>query len=197
MFPGLQLDRLTVEDCYHDEGINDGWGDTGTYFDVQSLIESDSWKELHYITPTTEFMSSSNDTSRSRVQQPSGWNELLQARDGADSGAEVKMYVANVPGVTGLTGNPQTRTVYNPIPGHLSTNVQPLPGTMVNDLVSEGDLDAREVLVVAKRGINASYVQDGSQLNEKIRSLLSKMTWQEIKDSGRYLPPEDDPCAHL
>jgi hypothetical protein len=189
MFPGLKLDCLTVEDCFHDEGVNGGWGDCGTYFDIESLLKSDGWKELHFISPATEFMSSQNDHNNARVAQPAGWNELLKSRDGEHSGAGVKMYFANGPKVAGLAEMPQTRTPWDAVPGQLP------PGALMADMGSL-DADAREILVVAKRGKDASYVQDGSDLDEDIKSLLSSMSWAEIKEK-KYIPPYDDPCAHL
>jgi len=199
MFPGLKLDRLVVEDCYHDEGVNDGWGDIGTYYTIARLLVSDGWKELHFTSPTTEFMSSGNNRRNTRVAQPVGWDKLLKGRDGEESGAEVKMYLATEPNVAGAAEMPQTRMIYDSVPGQIP------PGSVmgVKRLAyggyggyGERDVDAREVLVVAKRGRNASYVQDGSALHEDIKDLMSTMSWLEIKEK-KYIPPYDHPCAHL
>ena len=190
IFPGLRLDCLVVEDCYHDEGINDGWGDEGTYFTIQSLIESDGWNELHFVSPSTGFMSGS--FHKSRVPQPARWNALLQNRDGQDSGASVTMRVAKVPKAPGATENPDLCTAYNVVPR------PEYPSDSAPAIIDNGDNTTdREVLVIASRGKNASYTQDGSNLAEEIRNLLRTMTWEEIKTSGLYLENEKDPCAHL
>jgi hypothetical protein len=130
----------------------------------------------------------------SRVPQPADWNELLQKRDGKDSGASVIMYVAKEPKVSGASDKSDSRTVYTAVPGHMKTVSNSTIATIDND---DKSIDAREVLVVAKRGKDASYVQDGSELAMPIRNLLRRMTWQEIKEEGLYLPGEEDPCAHL
>lgn len=196
MFPGLQLDVLTVEDCFHDPGVNDGWGDCGTYYDIGSLLREDGWKELHYITPTTEFMTSQNDAYKDRVAQPTGWNKMLREKDGETSGAGVRMYIANQKSLAGLAEDPFTRSLWEAVPGHL------LPPPPPPDLGSfEGGwgnwVDSREVVIVAKRGAGAKHIQDGRSMRDKIKRLLDQMSWAELKKSGKYIPPEDDACAHL
>lgn len=183
LLPGLQLDRLVVEDCFHDSGIHSGFGNTGTYFDIETLLESDGWKELHYISPTTEFMTSPNDLRRSyrqvRVAQPAGWTELLQKRDGEDSGAAVTMYVANEAAKTGITEDPALCSPWTAIPGHkLDEGAQ---------IAKEREME-REVRVIARRGRKVNYSQDGSKVDEKIRKLFESHSWSEVKNEGLYLP---------
>ncbi|KAN0090647.1 hypothetical protein V8E51_019226 [Hyaloscypha variabilis] len=175
MFPGLQLDLLTVGDCYHVEGCYYRGGadssNVGTYQAVDGLIRIDGWKELHFITPTTQFI-------------------FALDRDGRDSSASVRMFVGMQPDVVGLTEDPETRLDYAAIAGH---------GLEIEGYENESPeeqrrhSESREVLVVAKRGVGASYIQDGSDLHQKIKILLSKMNWQEILADGRYLDPEDRP----
>ncbi|KAI9768639.1 MAG: hypothetical protein M1839_003999 [Geoglossum umbratile] len=184
MLPGLQLDRLVVEDCYHDgEGISDGWSDEGTYFAIQGLIESDGWKELHFISPSTRFMLPNDQNPR--VRPPTCWNTLLQNRDGQDSGASVTMRISKAPKVPGVTENPDLCITYDKAP------------VVINDRDDTVDAYAKEVLVIANRGKNASYAQDGSTLAEEIRNLLRTTTWEEIKTSGLYVEAEEDPSAYL
>jgi hypothetical protein len=185
IFPGLQLDLLTVEDGYHFSGlVNDPRGAYGTYYDIQTLLEADGWKELHYIIPTTEFMTSYDDEFRSRVAQPAGWNKKLREKDGETSGAEVRMYVADQKSSAGLAKGPSTRSSWEAVPGHLlSPPASP-------------DWD-REVIIIAKRGAGVKYVQDGSMMRDKIRRLLDKVSWAELKKSDKYIPPRNDPWRHL
>jgi hypothetical protein len=185
MFPGLQLDVLTVEDCYHFSGSkNDQRGACGTYYDIQTALEADGWKELHYVIPTTEFMTSDQDEFRTRVAQPAGWDKKLREKDGETSGAEVRMYVADHKSSAGLAEDPFTRSPWEAVPGHLL----PPPPTFEWD---------REVIVIAKRGAGAKYVQDGSMMRDHIRRLLDKMSWAELKTSGKCIPPRNDPWRHL
>ena len=208
LFPGLQLDRLEVENCFHDE-VGDGWGDglgdggedIATYSDIKRLLKNDGWKELRFITPKTGFMSGDWDKSNLRVEQLVGWNDYLKHRDGEESSAYVKMFVANVPRLRGATDDPSTRTSYSAIPGYIDSNgprpcahrtgVDPETSDEVKDLIQ------REVLVVARRGKHASYVQDGSKLQPEIQKLFAKMSWQEVKNSRFYVDTESDPVAHL
>jgi hypothetical protein len=155
MFPGLQLDRLTVEDCFHDKGVNDPSADYGTRSELSSLISSNGWKELHFISPTTGFLSSSDDNvSVSFAPQLADWNKTPKIRDGEDSEAEVTMYFTNTPRMAGLVENPQTGAADEVLPWELRVTAQKRPLYM--RIVAE--IDAREVLMVAKRGKDTWYV---------------------------------------
>ena len=138
---------------------------------------------MHYIIPTIEFMTSYHD-EWSRVAQPAGWDKKLREKDGETSGAEVRMYVADQKSSAGLAGGPFTRSSWEAIPGHLL----PPPASP--------DWD-REVIIIAKRGAGAKYVQDGSMMRDKIRRLLDKMSWAELKKSDKYIPSRNDPWRQL
>jgi len=200
MFPGLQLHLLTVEDPYHVEGAyypgSANPSHVGTYRAIDGLIRIDGWKELHFITPTTQFMSEPSDPflHRERVAQPLEWNRLVLDRDGKNSGASVKMFVAKEPDVQGMIEEVETRIGYEAIPGHLLK----IDGyEMVAEAERQRYLESREVMVVAKRGVGASYIQDGRQLDKDIKNLLDRISWEEILADGRYLDPEDDPVRFL
>ncbi|KAF4629339.1 hypothetical protein G7Y89_g8812 [Cudoniella acicularis] len=182
LFPGLQLDLLTVEDCFHDKDVNDGFGDVGTYLDIQELITTKGWKELHYITPTTEWISSKRDHRRCRSAQPATWNAMLQEQDGETSEAKVEMWIGNEPSVKGQAENPETRMPCRIVP---SNNIQ-----------EAYVYDEREMIVIAKRGNGASYIEDGMELDKGIEHVF-QMTWQDVKQSGLVQSAEGDPCAHL
>ncbi|CBX94372.1 hypothetical protein LEMA_P121360.1 [Plenodomus lingam JN3] len=96
LFPGLCLDTLTVEDCWHGFGMGDGWRDLTTYFDIEALLKSDGWRELLYITPCTDFIASGYDGRRKRKVQPQTWDDMLKERDdgeGGGGGAQVQMWI--------------------------------------------------------------------------------------------------------
>lgn len=185
LLPGLQLDTLTVEDCSHDGGVYDGWSDVGTYHDVSALLIQDGWKELRYSTPSTSFMTGRFDSYAVRVEQPQGWNEELRKRDIKAWDAQVQMYLAVSPRLRGLTESSITRTEWTTVPGHLAQED------------NEQFEDGVEVMVYARRGVGAAYVQDGRHLNEDLRELLGRMTWEELKVSDRLLDGESDPSSHL
>lgn len=176
---GLRLDRLTVEDPYHP---GRGEDDVRTYFDIQALIASRGWKELHYISPSVDFIASSNDPEFERVVQPDGWVSAYKDVVNVSLEVEVEMYVANKPGVAGMAEEPKTRSPYVGIPGHL------LPGY---DGSAGLTGDGREVLVVARLTGDVSwYIQNGSGLEEDIEKLFNEMTWEEFKRSPRYRTPQ-------
>ncbi|CAM6108063.1 unnamed protein product [Calypogeia fissa] len=145
-------------------------------------------------------MSSLTDHFGSRKPQPEWWDKLLKDRDGENSGAEVKMFVAKDSGGKGLAADLQKGMIYEFVPSKLLADFVRPRGAMVSDFDADNvgiDVNSREVLLVAKRGTDADYVQDGKAVNERIKALWDKMSWQEIKEGGRYLHPEDNPCSHL
>ncbi|KAM3080422.1 hypothetical protein ACMFMG_005377 [Clarireedia jacksonii] len=187
LFPGLQLDRLIIEDTYHDEGDDGGWSDGASYYDVCSLIESDGWKEIWYVSPTTSFLTGTRSATTLEAAQPQAWDKKIKQRDGEDSGAECKLHIAKEAGKVGGAENESTREGWQVA----------APSTTWGAVRPKGDgIDDREVLVVVKRARNAKYVNDGSKLDPDIKRLFDELSWDEIKET-RYVPPEDDPSAHL
>jgi hypothetical protein len=191
LFPGLQLDRLIVEDPYHDEGVNDGWGDTGAYCDVDSLLESDGWRELEYISPTTDFLHPAG------MAGAFNWEQLLRSRDGANSDAEVVIRRAKGPKVPGATEDGGNFIVYTASTKDDDASNAEAGADTDGDDEGEDDADRREVRVIVTRGKNADYVQREGKLHETIESVFDNMTWDEIKETGLYVPSEDDPCDYL
>ncbi|KAI9646847.1 hypothetical protein NHQ30_004847 [Ciborinia camelliae] len=78
---------------YHDKHQDRGvFADVATYDETECLVNQNRWKELWYLTPTTEFIES-GFYGYHRVEQPAGWDKDIKKRDGIDSGAECRMYV--------------------------------------------------------------------------------------------------------
>jgi hypothetical protein len=100
------------------------------------------------------------------------------------------MFAGTQPDVVGLTEDPETRLDYVAIAGH-RLEIEGYENESPEE--ERRHSESREVLVVAKRGVGASYIQNGNDLHQKIKILLSRMTWQEILADGRYLDPEDRP----
>ena len=178
LFPGLCLTTLVVEDCWHGFGLGDGWRDLTTYFDIEAWLKSDAWRELTYITPCTDFMTSGYDARRERLAQPEHWDALLKARDrgGGECDAEVAMYL--VPCTQPLTaGTRRTESgkamqAWKARPGHEVIDNQALA-------TPEQEMKG-EVRIVAKRAKRARAVQLG---------LTQKTSWNDLKGrQGGYMP---------
>jgi hypothetical protein len=199
MFPGLALNVLTVKDCYHmpdcySHGASD-MSHIGTYAAIDGLIRIGGWKELHYITPTTQFMSDPCECgSRRRVPQPSNWNKLLLDRDGEQSGASVEMFVAKDPDIEGDAAYVDTSFEYHANPGQTLDLQADKPQTPKERWRF---LESREVLVIAKRGVSTAYAQDGGELHGNIKDLLGRMSWEQVVADGIFIDPEDDPARRL
>lgn len=169
LLPGLCLDDLEVEDCWHGYGQGDGWRDVTTYMDIEALLKSDVWKTLTYTTPCTDFIASGYDHRQKRRQQPESWDALLKERDGEDSGASVQMWI--VPVKQDIARN-EERTedgrkmqVWSARPGHEIIQNWRLAGP-------EQSLKG-EVRIVATRGKRARAVQLGMQ---------EKTGWRQLKE---------------
>jgi hypothetical protein len=160
MLPGLCLDQLVVEDSFHGFGLVEGWRDVVTYFDIETLLRSDAWKELVYTIPNTDFLASGYDHRKKREAQPDTWNTLLIERDGKDSGAQVQMFIIPESG----TGAGETRP-WAAIPGHKVIENLRLAGP-------DQDLKG-QVRIVARRGKRARAVQTG---------LSESKSWKELKN---------------
>ncbi|KAF2178320.1 hypothetical protein K469DRAFT_599711 [Zopfia rhizophila CBS 207.26] len=167
LLPGLHLERLVVEDCFHGFALLDGWRDVVTYMDIEALLKSDAWKELQYITPNTDFITSGYDHRRRRVAQPENWNALLQERDGETSGAEVQMFITPEPSNSDMPRDAITARPWSAKPGH---------EVMQNFRIAGPDQDLKgEARIVARRGKKARYIQTG---------LSEKKTWSQLKEKG-------------
>ncbi|USP81460.1 uncharacterized protein yc1106_08734 [Curvularia clavata] len=185
LLPGLCLDTLVVEDCWHGFGMCDGWRDVTTYFDIESLLTSDAWKELTYITPCTDFIASGYDHKHKRSAQPGNWDALIKERDGDEYGAEVKMYLVPYDQQT-ATGHEKTED---------GRSMQPWaaePGDRINEHWSVAGPDQGlkgEVRILAKRGKRSRAVQLG---------LSEKKTWKELKgrEAGGFAPEGWTPYHH-
>jgi hypothetical protein len=178
LLPGLSLDTLVVEDCWHGFGMGDGWRDVTTYFDIETLLNSDAWKELTYITPCTDFLSSGYDHRRKRVTQPDNWDALLKERDGQESDAEVQMYIVPYKQEKAI-GEEKTED------GRIIQPWTAKPGHEVieNFRVATADQDLKgEVRIFARRGKRATTVQLG---------ISERKSWKRLKGKyGKFVAPE-------
>ncbi|KAF2830597.1 hypothetical protein CC86DRAFT_283558 [Ophiobolus disseminans] len=177
LLPGICLDTLVVDDCWHGFGMGDGWRDVTTYFDIEALLKSDAWKELTYITPCTDFLASGYDHRRKRKTQPETWDALLKERDGEESGAEVQLMI--VPDKQDKAiGHEQTED------GRVMQLWWAKPGHEVveNSRVAAPDQGLKgEVRIIARRGKRSRAVQLG---------LSEKSSWKDLKGKEGGFAPE-------
>ncbi|KAL5118510.1 hypothetical protein ACEQ8H_003525 [Pleosporales sp. CAS-2024a] len=178
LLPGLCLDTLIVEDCWHGFGMGEGWRDVTTYFDIENLLKSNAWKELTYITPCTDFLASGYDHRRKRVTQPENWDALLKERDGETSGTGIQMMIVPYKQEK-ATGTCTTED------GRVMQPWTAKPGNEVieNFGIAAPDQDLKgEVRIIAHRGKRAMAVQTG---------MSQKATWKSIKGKQGDFAPTD------
>ena len=192
LFPGLQLASFELKDPYHGDGVDeDGWGHNATYAIVEDLIQSQGFKELIYTVEHDRFLRPVSFTSHStapgsqletkttgRDPQPSTWDSMIKAKDGADSGAEVAMYR--------LLDDSKRRVPLKTA----SEAVQP-----ETQDIADGQIEIR-----IKRGQGVDYVQKGEVVDrwgQRLLDMFKDLTWKEILERDLYVDAEYDPTAHL
>jgi hypothetical protein len=127
----LQVNGLVIEHCNLDFAISN-YSRIELLPNIPVLINSDGWMELSVAVPVAAFKESKRYyESNQSARQPAVWNEMLVFRDGADSGAEVKMYVAD---------------------NHIFE-------TSCVELVSTTEHDKKRLLIVARRGRGTRNIQ--------------------------------------
>ncbi|MCJ1476637.1 hypothetical protein MMC13_005305 [Lambiella insularis] len=231
MFPGLQIDTLTVEDPYHERyhgrELDSLCSDMGTYDLLTDLIHSDGWRELRFVSRTTEFLQwpscerwhvwgtttghvERTFKERKRQFQPEGWIRKIEERDGMVSGAGAKLYKAKEACIKDGAEEQTTREEWeanDPIDGkpesdgegeEASHDGATLQSAPNSIPAQHADRPVmKEVMVVVRRGRGANYVQDGSDLSLELKEMLGKKNWWEIEAQELLLDAEDDPHAYL
>ena len=137
LFPGLRLSVLEVIDTCHEPGAQfecDLWGEMASYAHVERLIKCDGFRELVYVSDDDRFLKddpnvpNSSKIGTARDPQPSTWDKMIKDRDGAESGAEARIYRLTQRGPVEIkhefeTSNgfdlAQRATIYEPIEVHV------------------------------------------------------------------------------
>ena len=211
LFPGLQLDKLIVEDAFHGENVDeDGWGHDATYDILQYTIEeSTGWKELVLRSASDRWLEdvvfetdaadgTVTTETHGRSKQPAAWDRTIKERDGPESAAKVEMWCSKTDDVWGkVEGNYNAKETKQENSDE-STEVISSMWARGEDSLARPSIEVR-----VKRGKGAKYAQDGVTAREgtfshKLHEMFLKLGWKEIKARGLFIPgAEDNPCAHL
>ena len=197
LLPGLELDTLTILGN-RDDSVN--------YDTLNMLVRySDGWKELHYLSHTSEFLGYKDDMPTFglsdpmidrylRQPQPTDWQKALEQRDGQKSNPSVVIYRASISATPGAVLQPETRQFFTQAftAGQDARNFGKDEDAM---LMRPGEI-GKEVLVVVKRGDGVDYAEkEGSPYLPigDIREDSPGMTWKDIKaDQDAFMRKYDD-----
>jgi hypothetical protein len=174
LLPALNLDTLTV--IGHQNGPD-------AYSTVDGLIqEGNGWKELRFIAPNSNMLDfwMWGDYHK---PQPGAWNSILEARDGAESGASVTVYRSKEPKARpGSVCKPAMRMLCEQ---SVSASEELAEfGAVVDESLWTPEQRGKELLVIAKRGHNANIMEPDQPPYEcagDIRHWAGKMSWPKIK----------------
>lgn len=206
LFPALQLDKLTVYDPYHGEGVSeDVYGHWGTYREIDLLVKiAKGFKELVFISENDRCLNS-NYLGGKVAAQPSTWDKMVKDRDGVNSGAGVEMFTFAKGQRAKMVGDhpfyhlrhdgrvvvaDDNRDGDDAIPWDNKLHGGEEHSENVDRWleVIEGGVELR-----VRRGNDADYVQDGKSLDE-MYAISAQLSWKEIKEQGLFvLRVENDP----
>lgn len=168
-FPGLQLSTLNVQDTCHSPRQGHYCDcDGNMMMNIRFFIEKDGFQELTYLSTGANF---GRKTALSRAKNNlAEWEQMLEARDGPDSGAKVEIF---------------------PVTNNSACTVD--DGSEATEDYQKCDKDAKdhephEVEIRIQRGQGAEYVHTGwcghnGDLEEAHEDFLD-MEWDEIKEQG-------------
>lgn len=178
--PVLRLDTLTVLGHRNPQG---------SYWTLNGLIkESRGWKELRYISHSSELLgflsdhSADEERKHSREAQPAHWQRILENRDGASSRPSVAIYRSTVAGCRSSILDPSTRVPFSQrVPQ--STEEREVFRREEHDDLMAPEEKGKELLIVARRGFGVDYEQrpDAQLTGTSIREDLAGKTWTDIK----------------
>ena len=180
LFPGLKLNTLKVRASYHEPYTEcSRLRVADAYDEVGYLIKSDGFRELIYISPSKSFLGFGPHSSskialgqdQQQEQQPSTWDTMIKKRDGAESGAEARIYRHTEKGLLdSKVGSETERSVDR---GQITVSYEPIE-------------------VHVKRGRGVDFTQTGKcffdpKWQVPFTDLFQRWTWEEIKQQKRYL----------
>ncbi|KAI5365523.1 hypothetical protein Slin15195_G050610 [Septoria linicola] len=197
LFPGLQLDTLTVQNIWLEPGGRpiDDWAEFATAGTMKRMLSTQGWKRLEYISGILPLspvqmkqLGTFVENYKAKKQEPDFRYELGRVRprgymrdnlldrsegpeDRASTRTAVQQWYADNPKETPL--------LYE---SHYLDNVHEL-----------------QLAMWAERGASADYVEDGAAISSTLESLKDNMTWIELRRTDDYLVDDgvDDPGRHL
>lgn len=193
---GLRLDCLMLRYVDGDQSapFHGIYGD----FEIEQLLcAGNGWKELIYYVPSDVCMRPTKLGLDTLVtDRPSEWNRLISSRDGADSGASVNVYLVQTKQTVAETGTTSTVTNYKQL-RQRPDNPRLHEVDIVRNQISYWPRRCRRqrctpesphddafkdsgIMIVARRGKQAPYMQDGSGVEGSMGMFLKHMTWWEI-----------------
>ena len=129
------------------------------------------------------------------------WDGILRKRDGANSGAEIKIYAAKVPGIDGATDDPRDRKLFTELVHNVPSTIRNLWRPIAGwDNENESNKDRKWCTELAYEGLISfnrdevfnrylSYYQQGIALppidNREIRVIAKRgRTASYVMDQG-------------
>ena len=197
LLPGLELDTLT---------ILGNRGASVAYHTLNMLVRySDGWKELHYLSHTSELLGYKEDMSifgpldpmvdqYLRQPQPTEWQKALEQRDVQASNPSVLIYRATISATPGAVLQPDTRKLFTQT-FTADQDARNFGGFEDAVLMRTGEI-GKELLVVVKRGDGVDYAEKEDSPHLAIGDIcedLPGMTWMDIKaDQDAFSKRFDD-----
>jgi hypothetical protein len=190
LFKGLELETLTIKTDTDDifrwpTFAIDRFREMKAYLEVyNSVWRGKGFRELRYIYPRAKFLSPhiwQCDWDENISCEPECWDRIIKERDGPNSGAEVKIWIANEGGEEVDLLDPARREQWVPGIDYRSRNYRLVrksrPVYFQYETCYE---DERKVMVVVRRGRNADVRENGEHLDPRIETLFKDKTWAEI-----------------
>ena len=191
LLPGQQLDRLTV---LGEPTVRIG------YKTLTDLIShGNGWKTLRYISHSSALLGFAAPIghymamdSYQRSLQPTHWQTLMDARDGAASSPSVAVYQAKEPSVCGAILDPTKRVKFEQ---KLEDGEDDEAVTRAADLaLTTEDGLKKEMMVVVRRGTGVAYAEteDSPLLEDDMRRDIPGIPWDDIRYMGMVRDEDED-----
>jgi hypothetical protein len=191
MFPGLQLDRLTVESPWLEPNGRalDSWAGGAASGSAARLLVTQGWKRLEYVSGILGLMPSQVkqmaklvEEYRVEKEEPDFDYGLGRIRPQLDPHAFQRQHGGEVE-----DDKAEVEAWYDARPEEGSPKDFPT------------DVTELQLSMWAERGQDAKYVVDGTMLAPVIRELVDKVGWLQLRKTNMYLVTDglDSPEAHL
>ncbi|CAK1366212.1 hypothetical protein CB0940_09364 [Cercospora beticola] len=197
LFPGLQLDSLTVENVWLLPGgkPRDAWCASATTGTLKRLLTTDGWRTLRYmsgilpLSPTQmKQLDMAIETYCIEKQEPDFRYGLGRVRPQPYSSHNIL-----IPGEPPEDENVTKELVEQWYKEH----PEEVPLREEDHYLD--DVKELHLAMWAQRGANSTFTQDGSAISSTLESLKSNISWVELRQTDDYLVDDgvEDPASHL